>query len=63
MTWDKITKAVFAVAGAVAGFFGEWNTMLTIFVVMMALDYVSGLIVAACGRLLCTYFGGTGYNV
>ena len=50
MTWDKITKAAFAVAGAVAGLFGEWNTMLTIFVVMMALDYVTGLIVAACGK-------------
>ena len=50
MTWDRITKAVFAIAGAVAGLFGEWNTMLTIFVVMMALDYVTGLIVAACGR-------------
>ena len=50
MTWDKITKAAFAVAGAVAGLFGEWNTMLTIFVIMMALDYITGLIVAACGR-------------
>ena len=50
MTWDRITKAVFAVAGAVAGLFGEWNTMLTIFVVMMAIDYVTGLVVAACGR-------------
>ena len=50
MTWDRITKAIFAVAGAVAGLFGEWNTMLTIFVVMMAIDYITGLIVAACGR-------------
>lgn len=50
MSWDRITKAIFAVAGAVAGLFGEWNTMLTIFVVMMALDYITGLIVAACGR-------------
>lgn len=50
MTWDRITKAIFAVAGAVAGLFGEWNTMLTIFVAMMALDYITGLIVAACGR-------------
>ena len=50
MTWDRITKAIFAVAGAVAGLFGEWNTMLTIFVVMMAIDYITGLIVAACGH-------------
>ena len=32
------------------GRFGEWNTMLTILATVMALDYVSGLIVAACGR-------------
>lgn len=50
MTWDRITKAAFAVAGAVAGLFGEWNMMLTIFVAMMALDYITGLIVAACGK-------------
>ena len=50
MTWDKITKAAFAAAGAVAGLFGEWNAMLKIFVAMMALDYATGLIVAVCGR-------------
>lgn len=50
MTWDKILKMLAGVAGAVAGLFGEWNTMLTILATVMALDYVSGLIVAACGR-------------
>ena len=50
MSWDKLVKAVAAAAGAVAGLFGEWNTMLTILATAMALDYVSGLIVAACGR-------------
>lgn len=50
MTWDKIVKGIAAVAGAIAGLFGKWNAMLTILVVVMAIDYVSGLIVAACGR-------------
>lgn len=50
MTWDKVVKICAGVAGAVAGLFGEWNTMLTIFVAMMALDYITGLIVAACGK-------------
>ena len=50
MSWDKIIKALAAAAGAVAGLFGEWNTMLTILATAMALDYVSGLIVAACGK-------------
>lgn len=50
MTWDKIVKTLAALAGAVAGLFGAWSPLLTILVAVMALDYVSGLIVAACGR-------------
>ena len=50
MSWEKIVKTLAALAGAVAGLFGEWNTMLTILATVMALDYVSGLIVAACGK-------------
>lgn len=58
MTWDKITKAILAVIGAVAGLFGEWNQMLTILVVMMAADYLTGWIVAWCGRSPKTESGG-----
>ena len=50
MTWDRIIKGIAAVAGAVAGLFGEWNEVLTILVVVMTIDYISGLIVAGCGR-------------
>ena len=50
MSWDRLVKALAAAAGAVAGLFGEWNATLTILATVMALDYVSGLIVAACGR-------------
>ncbi len=50
MSWDRLIKGLAAAAGAVAGLFGEWNTMLTILATVMALDYVSGLIVAACGK-------------
>lgn len=50
MTWEKIVKTLAALAGAAAGLFGEWSPLLTILVAVMALDYVSGLIVAACGR-------------
>lgn len=48
--WDKIVKACAAVAGAVAGFFGEWNMVLTVLLVAMGIDYVAGLIVAMAGR-------------
>ncbi len=50
MTWDKIIKAAAAIGGAIAGLLGEWNALLTILMVAMATDYITGLIVAACGR-------------
>ena len=58
MTWDKILKVLAAVAGAICGLFGEWNTMLTILVVAMTTDYISGWIVAWCGKSPKTENGG-----
>ena len=63
MTWDKILKALAAVAGEICGLFGEWNTMLTILAVVMAVDYISGWIVAACGRSPKTEGGGLSSKV
>ena len=63
MTWDKILKALAAVAGAICGLFGEWNTMLTILAVVMAVDYISGWVVAACGRSPKTEGGGLSSKV
>ena len=58
MTRDRILKLLAGAAGAVAGLFGEWTATLTILVAMMAVDYVSGVIVAACGRSPKTEAGG-----
>lgn len=58
MTWDNIVKWIAGIAGAIAGFFGEWTMMLTIFVVMMGIDYITGWIVAWCGRSPKTESGG-----
>lgn len=63
MTWDKILKIIAGVAGAIAGLFGEWTTMLTILVVLMATDYISGWIVAWCGRSPKTEGGGLSSKV
>ena len=51
-------KALAAALGAVAGLFGEWNVLLTALVTAMAVDYASGLILAACGRSPKTEAGG-----
>lgn len=63
MTWDKVLKWAAGIAGAVAGLFGEWTVTLTILVVMMATDYISGWIVAACGRSPKTEGGGLSSKV
>lgn len=56
--WDKIIKTICAIGGAIAGFFGGWPPMLTILVVVMCIDYVSGVIVAASGRSPKSETGG-----
>lgn len=56
--FERIIKGLCAIGGAFAGIFGEWNMMLTILAVMMGVDYVSGLIVAATGRSNKTDHGG-----
>ena len=49
MSWDRMLKWAAGIAGAIAGLFGEWTTMLTILVVAMTTDYISGWIVGWCG--------------
>lgn len=61
--WDKVLKTLAALGGAIAGFFGEWNTVLTVLVVAMAIDYVSGMIVAAAGKSPKTESGGLNSKV
>lgn len=56
--WDKIIKALAAVAGAIAGLLGGWSTMLTLLAVAMGVDYLSGLIVAWRGKSPKTDGGG-----
>lgn len=61
--WDKIIKVLAAVGGAIAGAFGGWDKLLGVLVVMMAVDYVSGVIVAAMGRSQKTEYGGLSSKV
>ena len=56
--WDKIIKGTAALAGAVAGLFGGWSPVLTILVVMMGIDYVTGVLAAITGHSDKTDHGG-----
>lgn len=58
MSWDKITKAIAAIGGAIAGVFGEWNVMLTILACVMVIDYVTGVTVAVAHKSPKTANGG-----
>lgn len=55
---DRFFKWLCAVFGAVAGLYGEWSSALTILAVMMAIDYITGVLVAVSGRSPKTEGGG-----
>lgn len=48
--WEKIIKLAAGVGGAIAGAFGGWDTLLAVLMAMMAIDYLSGLVVAMMGK-------------
>ena len=50
ITWDKIVKAVAGAAGAVWGLFGGRDTMLTVMLALMAIDYGTGLLIGWMGK-------------
>ena len=58
MTWDKIVKLLAGVAGAIAGLLGEWDILLTVLAAFMAIDYLTGLIVAWRGKSPKSEHGG-----
>lgn len=56
--WDKILKGICLVAGMIVGLYGEWTAALTILAVMMAVDYITGVLVAITGKSPKTDGGG-----
>lgn len=56
--WKGIAKSVAAFGGAIAGAMGGWDATLKVLVVMMIVDYLSGLMAAAMGRSDKTEYGG-----
>ena len=47
---EKFIKAAAGIAGAAVGFPGGWNVLLTVLALLMAADYITGLVVAWRGR-------------
>lgn len=56
--WNRVVKGFSLAAGAVTGFFGEWSVGLTVLMVMMGIDYITGVAVAMTGQSSKTEGGG-----
>ncbi|NLB90706.1 MAG: phage holin family protein [Clostridiales bacterium] len=57
-SWTWLMKAVVAVAGGISGLFGGWNPVLTVLVILMGMDYGTGLLVGIMNKSLKTPEGG-----
>ena len=63
MSWDKVLKALAGIAGAVAGLFGGFDTMLFVLIGAMVIDYITGWVVAALGNSIKTESGHLDSNI
>lgn len=61
MTWDKAFRAVSTALGAVGGFlFGQITGLFWAVIAMMAIDYVTGVILAVVNKRLSSKVGFRG---
>ncbi len=55
---DKIIKSLWGIGGFIAGLFDGWDGMLTVLMVVMAIDYLSGIMVGIMNKSLKSSHGG-----
>ena len=61
MKWDDIIRSIFTALGAVGGFlFGEITGLFWAVIAMMAIDYITGVILAVVNRRLSSKVGFRG---
>ena len=61
--WEKVVRGMAALGGAAAGLLGGWDPLLRVLVVLMAADYLTGLLVALMGKSKKTEYGGLSSKV
>jgi len=61
--WDKVIKITAAAIGAAAGALGGWSWLITVLLVCMVADYISGILVAWMGKSNKTAYGGLSSKV
>lgn len=61
MKWDDFIKTIFTALGAVGGFlFGEITGLFWAVIAMMAIDYITGVVVAVLNKQLSSEVGFRG---
>lgn len=61
MTWDNIIRTISAAVGAAVGFlFGQLNGLFWAVIALMAIDYVTGVLVAVMNKRLSSEVGFRG---
>ena len=61
MKWDDIIRSIFTALGAVGGFlFGEITGLFWAVIAMMAIDYITGVIIAVLNKQLSSAVGFRG---
>lgn len=61
--WKTAIRTLSAIGGGIAGALGGWDAVLKVLLVMMAVDYLSGLMVAIMGKSSKTEYGGLSSKV
>ena len=61
--WEKITKILVAIGGAVVSFFSGMPPLVWVLVAVMSLDYITGIICGLMGKSTKTEHGGIASSV
>ena len=61
--WENTVRVLAACGGAAAGLLGGWDPLLRVLVVLMTVDYLTGVLVAVMGRSRKTEYGGLSSKV
>lgn len=61
--WKTLVKTLAAIGGGIAGMMGGWDAVLKVLLAMMAVDYLSGMLVAVMGKSQKTEYGGLSSKV
>lgn len=60
MSWDRFYNWIGGACGAVIGIIGGWTTAYTILIVLMMIDYITGVVCGIKDHMLSSHYGFVG---